>query len=104
MSEYNRNVSSNGGGQIAPSQVVPGTSAQQMWQVLNFHEERFKKLAQYLSDPHSPHNTKQSGNTEFNMVMQQLEHLKARVSTLEAEKEQLKYPSNVTLSIEEEIR
>jgi cell shape-determining protein MreC len=102
MSEYNRNVSSNGRGQIAPSQVVPGTSSQQMWQVLNFHEERFKQLTQYLSDPNSSHNTKQSGKTEFNMIMQQLEHLKARVSTLEAEKEQLKYPSNVTLSIEEE--
>ncbi|GAJ24896.1 unnamed protein product, partial [marine sediment metagenome] len=33
--------------------------------------------------------------------MQQVEALKARVSTLEAEKEKIKYPSNVTLSIEE---
>jgi len=36
--------------------------------------------------------------------LQQEEDLKARVSTLEAEKEKIKYPSNVTLSIEEDLK
>jgi hypothetical protein len=29
-------------------EVVPGTSIQQMWHVLNFHEQRFTQITQYL--------------------------------------------------------
>jgi hypothetical protein len=36
--------------------------------------------------------------------LQQVEDLKTRVSILEAEKEKFKYPSNVTLSIEEDLK
>jgi hypothetical protein len=38
---------------------------------------------------------------EYNSLLQQVVDLKARVSTLETEKEKSKFPSNVTLSIEE---
>tara|TARA_R110002074_G_scaffold238490_1_gene410396 strand:- start:275 stop:445 length:171 start_codon:yes stop_codon:yes gene_type:complete len=43
MSEYNRQSSSNTKGQS-----IPGTPAQQMWHVLNFHEQRLSQLTQHL--------------------------------------------------------
>ena len=50
MSEYNRNVSSN-----SKAQTVPGTPMQQMWHILNFHEERLTQLAQHLHMQKSRH-------------------------------------------------
>ena len=104
MSSYNRNVSSNSKGQS-----VPGTPMQQMWHVLNFHEQRLMQLTQHLQQQpptNSNFNTNQKSDAqhlvEYNTVLQQVEDLKVRVSTLEAEKEKVKFPSNVTLSIEEE--
>ena len=100
MSEYNRIVSSN-----AKGQTVPGTPMQQMWHILNFHEERFKQLDQHLRMQKSTNTNKKSGAqhlVEYNTLLQRVGDLKARVSTLEAEKERVKFPSDVTLSIEEE--
>ena len=105
MSEYNRNLSSN-----AKGQAVPGTPMQQMWHVLNFHEQRLTQLTQHLQQEQSTNSgfTDQKSEAqhlvEYNMVLQQVEDLKARVSTLEAEKEKFKYPSNVSLSIEENVK
>jgi hypothetical protein len=101
MSEYNRNVSSD-----SKAQTVPGTPMQQMWHILNFHEERLKQLSQHLHMQKSTTSTtnQKSGAqhlAEYNTLLQQVVDLKARVSTLEAEKEKSKFPSNVTLSIEE---
>ena len=48
MSEYNRRESSNTQGQS-----IPGTSAQQMWHVLNFHEQRLQQLTQHLQEQQS---------------------------------------------------
>jgi hypothetical protein len=76
MSEYNKNTSSNF------NQTVPGTPMQQMWQVLNFHEERLKQLTQHLLAHHAT-------------TSKQIETLTARVNTLESESKK------VTLSIEE---
>jgi len=104
MSEYNRNVSSN-----SKAQTVPGTPMQQMWHILNSHEERFKQLSQQLHMQKSTNrNTNQKSGAqylaEYNTLLQQVEGLKTRVSTLEAENEKFKYPSNVTLSIEEDLK
>ena len=105
MSEYNRNLSSN-----AKGQAVPGTPMQQMWHVLNFHEQRLMQLTQHLQQQstNSDFNTDQKSEAqhlvEYNTVLQQVEDLKARVSTLETEKEKFKYPSNVTLSVEEDLK
>jgi len=41
MSEYNRRNSKM-------PESVPGTSVQQMWHVLNFHEQRFSQMSKYL--------------------------------------------------------
>jgi len=100
MSEYNRNVSPQ-----AQAQTVPGTPMQQMWHILNFHEERFKQLDKHLNMQKSTNANQKSGArhlAEYNTLLQQVRNLKSRVSTLEAEKERVKFPSNVTLSIEEE--
>jgi len=105
MSEYNRNLSSN-----AKGQAVPGTPMQQMWHVLNFHEHRLMQLTQHLQQQstNSDFNTEQKSEAqhlvEYNTLLQQVEDLKTRVSTLEAEKEKFKYPSNVTLSVEEDLK
>ena len=98
MSEYNRIVSSN-----AEGQTVPGTPMQQMWHILNFHEERLKQLTQHLNMQKSTNTNQKSGAqhlAEYNTLLVQVVDLKTRVSILEAEK--VKYSSNVTLSIEEE--
>ena len=103
MSEYNRQSSSNTKGQS-----IPGTPAQQMWHVLNFHEQRLSQLTQHLQQqsPNSASDSKSEAQhlVEYNTLLQQVENLKARVSTLEAEKEKSRYPSNITLSIEEDLK
>jgi hypothetical protein len=43
MSSYNRKIE-----QSSVVQNIPGTSMQQMWHVMNFHEQRFVKLAELL--------------------------------------------------------
>ena len=103
MSEYNRRAYSN-----VKGQSIPGTPAQQMWHVLNFHEQRLQQLTQHLQEQQSPNsgtNSKSEAQhlVEYNTLLQQVENLKARVSTLEAEKEKSRYPSNITLSIEEDL-
>jgi hypothetical protein len=98
MSEYNRIVSSD-----VKGQTIPGTPMQQMWHILNFHEERLKQLSQHLNMQKSTNTNKKSGAqhlAEYNTLLVQVGDLKARVGILEAEK--VKYSSNVTLSIEEE--
>ena len=106
MSDYNRRASSN-----AKGQSIPGTSMQQMWHVLNFHEHRLLQLTQHLQQQQSPNsdfitNSKSEAQhlVEYNTLLQQVDDLKARVNALEAEKEKFKYPSNVTLSIEEDLK
>jgi len=106
MSDYNRTVSSNSKGQ-----TIPGTPIQQLWQVLNFHEQRLMELTQHLQQQPSTNsgfNTNKKSEAqhlvEYNTLLQQVEDLKTRVSTLEAEKEKNKYPSNVTLSVEEDLK
>ena len=108
MSEYNRRASSN-----VKGQSIPGTPAQQMWHVLNFHEQRLQQLTQHLQEQPSQQQSPNSGTNskseaqhlvEYNTLLQQVENLKARVTALEAEKEKFKYPSNVILSIEEDLK
>ena len=102
MSKYNRRASSN-----VKGQSIPGTPAQQMWHVLNFHEQRLQQLTQHLQQqsPNSASDSKSEAQhlVEYNTLLQQVDDLKARVNALEAEKEKFKYPSNVTLSIEEDL-
>ncbi len=98
MSEYNRMIASD-----VKGQTVPGTPMQQMWHILNFHEERLKQMTQRLNMQKSTNTNQKSGAqhlAEYNTLLQQVGDLKTRVSILEAEK--VKYSSNVTLSIEEE--
>ena len=106
MSEYNSRSFSNTKGQS-----IPGTSMQQMWHVLNFHEQRLLQLTQHLQNqqqqlPNSDTDLKSEAQhlVEYNTLLQQVEDLKTRVSTLETENEKFKYPSNVTLSIEEDLK
>jgi len=104
MSEYNRNVPTNSQGQ-----AVPGTPMQQMWHVLNFHEQRLQQMTQHLQEQplHNGGNTSQKSEAlqlvEYNTLLQQVEDLTSRVNTLEAEKEATTYPSNMSLTIEEDI-
>lgn len=106
MSEYNSRSFSNTKGQS-----IPGTPMQQMWHVLNFHEQRLLQLTQHLQNkqqqlPNSGTDSKSEAQhlVEYNTLLQQVDDLKTRVSTLEAENEKFKYPSNVTLSIEEDLK
>ncbi len=103
MSEYNKRSSFNANGQS-----IPGTPMQQMWHVLNFHEHRLLQLTQHLQEQpqNSGTNSKSEAQhlVEYNTLLQQVDDLKARVTALEAEKEKFKYPSNVTLSIEEDLK
>jgi uncharacterized protein YlxW (UPF0749 family) len=104
MSEYNRSRPSS-----ITGQTIPGTPMQQMWHVLNFHEQRLMQLSNHLqsSDNNKTDNVSTKSEAqhlvEYNTLLQQVEDLKSRVSSLESELEQKKYPSNITLSIEEDL-
>ena len=61
----------------AKEQIVPGTPMQQMWHILNFHEERLKQLTQYLHMRKSTNsNTNQKSGAqhlaEYNTLLQQV--------------------------------
>ena len=87
MSEYNRRMPSN-----AKAQTVPGTPMQQMWHVLNFHEHRLIQLTNVIQQ-----RQQQEGNVELASVLEQLEHLKSRIDTLEKNKKKSQ-ANNVTIS------
>jgi len=104
MSEYRSRPSNTTG------QTIPGTPMQQMWHVLNFHEQRLMQLSNHLQSSDNNNKTDNVSTkseaqhlVEYNTILQQVEELKSRVSSLEAELEQKKYPSNITLSIEEDL-
>jgi cell shape-determining protein MreC len=68
MSSYNRKIE-----QSSVVQNIPGTSMQQMWHVLNFHEHRLAQITAVLQNQEDIH--------------EKLEQLKAKVASLEASEE-----------------
>jgi len=69
MSSYNSKISPN-----VQSQGIPGTPMQQMWHVLNFHEQRLAQITAILQSQED--------------VQAELEQLKEKVASLEAATEE----------------
>tara|TARA_Y100000817_G_C16518404_1_gene394437 strand:- start:138 stop:527 length:390 start_codon:yes stop_codon:yes gene_type:complete len=94
---------------MAPK-VIPGTPLQQMWTILNFHEQRLSQMTQYLQQVEAgqSNNEQQAQPTEteqmiqYNTLLQQVSELSERVAILEAKK--TSDGEEVTLSIEEDFQ
>ena len=94
---------------MAP-QTIPGTPLQQMWTILNFHEQRLSQMSQYLQQVEvgETNNQQKAQPTEteqmiqYNTLLQQVSELSERVATLEAQKSTAN--GGVTLSIEENFQ
>ena len=120
MSAYNRRTSNSQRNAKIPSRdfnnaqapptTIPGTPLQQMWTVLNFHEQRLAQVSQYLqqleANPTNASNQEGPSETEhmiqYNTLLQQVSELTDRVAQLEAERKSS--DSNmITLNIEEDL-
>jgi len=94
---------------MAPK-TIPGTPLQQMWTILNFHEQRLSQMTQYLQQVEAgqSNNEQKTQPTEteqmiqYNTLLQQVSELSERVATLEAQKSTA--DGGVTLSIEENFQ
>ena len=95
---------------MAPK-TIPGTPLQQMWTILNFHEQRLSQMTQYLqqveagnsNNEQSVQPTETEQMIQYNTLLQQVSELTERVAQLEAGEK--KSDSNmVTLNIEEEFQ
>jgi len=94
---------------MAPK-TIPGTPLQQMWTILNFHEQRLSQMSQYLQQVEAgeTNNQQKAQPTEteqmiqYNTLLQQVSELSERVATLEAQKSTA--AGGVTLSIEENFQ
>jgi len=94
---------------MAPK-TIPGTPLQQMWTILNFHEQRLSQMSQYLQQVEvgETNNQQKAQPTEteqmiqYNTLLQQVSELSERVATLEAQKSTA--AGGVTLSIEENFQ
>ena len=94
---------------MAPK-TIPGTPLQQMWTILNFHEQRLSQMSQYLQQVEAgeTNNQQMAQPTEteqmiqYNTLLQQVSELSERVATLEAQKSAA--DGGVTLSIEENFQ
>ena len=95
----------------APPTTIPGTPLQQMWTVLNFHEQRLAQVSQYLQqleetktdtpNQNGPSETEQM--IQYNTLLQQVSELTDRVAQLEAG-EKGSDSNMVTLNIEEDLQ
>jgi len=110
MSRYNNKIVESK--KLSKEQQLSGTPIQQMWHVLNFHEQRLLQIAQYMQNQERSNKQKINSQNEksttqhlvdYNTVLQSLDELKDRVSMLE-KKFGTKESNNVTLSIEEELQ
>ncbi len=94
---------------MAP-QTIPGTPLQQMWTILNFHEQRLSQMSQYLQQVEAgeTNNQQKAQPTEteqmiqYNTLLQQVSELSERVANLEAQKSNT--GGGVTMSIEEDLQ
>jgi hypothetical protein len=120
MSAYNRRTSNsqrnskipnqNFNNATAPPTTIPGTPLQQMWTVLNFHEQRLTQVSQYLQqlEENPNHASKQEGPSEtehmiqYNTLLQQVSELTDRVAQLETEQKSSD-GNMITLNIEEDL-
>ena len=94
---------------MAPK-TIPGTPLQQMWTILNFHEQRLSQMTQYLQQVEAtktnneqnvqPTETEQM--IQYNTLLQQVSELSERVANLEAQKSNT--GGGVTMSIEEDLQ
>ena len=95
---------------MAPK-TIPGTPLQQMWTILNFHEQRLAQVSQYLQqleetktdtpNQNGPSETEQM--IQYNTLLQQVSELTDRVAQLEAG-EKSSDSNMVTLNIEEDLQ
>ncbi len=94
---------------MAPK-TIPGTPLQQMWTILNFHEQRLSQMSQYLQQVEAgeTNNQQKAQPTEteqmiqYNTLLQQVSELSERVANLEAQKSNT--GGGVTMSIEEDLQ
>ena len=94
---------------MAPK-TIPGTPLQQMWTVLNFHEQRLSQMTQYLqqveagnsNNEQSVQPTETEQMIQYNTLLQQVSELSERVANLEAQKSNT--GGGVTMSIEEDLQ
>jgi len=89
---------------------VPGTPLQQMWTVLNFHEQRLGQMSQYLQKMDEMNTTPKQQETnetehmiQYNTLLQQVSELTDRVAKLEAEKTS-NVVESISFSIEEDLQ
>ncbi len=95
---------------VTDAPAIPGTPLQQMWTVLNFHEQRLKQMAQYLQKLDGLDNASTQGGTtetehmiQYNTLLQQVSELTDRVAELEAAKESNK-EQGISFSIEDDFK
>ena len=94
---------------MAPK-TIPGTPLQQMWTILNFHEQRLSQMTQYLqqvetgnsNNEQSVQPTETEQMIQYNTLLQQVSELSERVANLEAQKSNT--GGGVTMSIEEDLQ
>jgi len=94
---------------MAPK-TIPGTPLQQMWTILNFHEQRLSQMSQYLqhvevgktNNEQNVQPTETEQMIQYNTLLQQVSELSERVANLEAQKSNT--DGGVTMSIEEDFQ
>jgi len=93
-----------------PPTTIPGTPLQQMWTILNFHEQRLGQMTKYLQKIEGDENntpnqapTDTEHMIQYNTLLQQVSELTERVAKLETEKESNNAQS-ISFSIEEDLQ
>jgi len=80
MSQYNTKQTSS------RTEHIPGSSLQQMWHVMKFHEGRLTKIAEQLKLLTNTGTNKTDAQhlVQYNVLLEEIERLKERVQILEA--------------------
>ena len=117
MSAYNRRTNNtktqfntNDKTSAMVPKTIPGTPLQQMWTILNFHEQRLSQMTQYLqqveagnsNNEQSVQPTETEQMIQYNTLLQQVSELSERVANLEAQNSNT--GGGVTMSIEEDLQ
>ena len=103
MSSYNRrqqNTKVTFSDSSEAPRAIPGTPLQQMWTVLNMHEQRLSKITNYLGEVEKNASLREK---KYNDLLEKFSELSKKLTTLETKKEivETTAKNSVTLSIEE---
>ena len=102
MSNYKSNEFVSAG----QGQSIPGTPMQQMWHVLNFHEQRLMQVTQHLQkqsqEKPAPQKSEAQQLVEYNTLFEKIEQLTDRITELEKQQTNSN-DGNLSLNIEDEL-